>query len=118
MSLKTVLKSFIHPPNKDEFRQELRDIMVKYHLETIGYNEGTIVADKPIVVQDRELILVDYAGGYRPSTAYKLIEKHKDKLAGKAVYIIREIGGVNIGTMFDDWAIYVSTGRTLRDGKP
>ena len=77
-------------------------------------SEKGIIAEDVIVNGNLEYKLIETDGGYTNKSIYKMVKKHWQDVQGKSIVFRVETPNINRGTAFNEFGLYVETGRKLQ----
>ena len=87
-----------------------------FSIKDVVSEEG-IIAENVIVNGNLEYKLIETDAGYTNKVIYKMVKKHWQDVQGKSIVIRVETPNINRGTAFNEFGLYVETGRILNTQK-
>ncbi|KKN50913.1 hypothetical protein LCGC14_0627780 [marine sediment metagenome] len=87
-------------------------LKAEFGIKDIVMEKG-IIAENVIVNGDLEYKLIETDGGYTNKRIYKMVKKHWQDVQGKSVVIRVEAPNINRGVAFNEFGLYVATGRIV-----
>lgn len=88
-------------------------LISEFGLKNIISEQGVICESK-IINDNLEFELLDSDGGYTNKTIRNMLKKHQLEVQGKSVVIRVETPNLNRGTAFNNFGLYVETGKVVK----
>lgn len=88
-------------------------LIAEFGLKSIASEQNVISEDK-IINGNQEYSLIETDGGYTNKTVRNMLNKHQLEVQGKAVVIRIETPSLNTGRAYNNFGLYVETGRMVQ----